>query len=377
MNPARQNWRTPNRVSSTNYEPLRRTHLEDEIYAQQHLTNFHERNNLISLYELAEQIKLSKDNNRPIILSGSGTSYHNALMTKNALLREEIPAFCMASNDLKQWTFLDNSLIIAFSQSGETADLLAPLQQLREQKPYNSQTETGTYIASIVNVENSSIDYLSDLSVHTKAGPELSVASTKAHTRAFYAIHQLEQILSKGEISLSSAIRIKDIFNKTIDENIQTLEEIVNMFHSAKDFFFMGTNSQDVLALESALKLKELAYIHAEGYNVADFKHGPLALIEENTPVVLIDIQNEAIHNAREIQSRGGYIIGVSNGLKETIDQSNPNSIYDKFLRVPEKGFVGEYMALVLMQLMSLKITEKIGNNVDKPRNLAKSVTVK
>ncbi len=377
MNTAKQEWREPrNRERSFN-GPVRGTYLEDEIFSQQDIYNFHSNENKSALRNLSSAIIYAKNHNIPIIISGSGTSYHNAIMASNSLIRQHIPTYCIPSTEIENYSFFDNSLIIAFSQSGETADLLEPLNNLKKTKPYNQSTNNGHLIAGIVNAQDSTIDNLSDIKIHTNAGPEISVASTKAHTRAFYAIHQLENLISSGHMDETTYRRINNIFNETINENMPTLEEIVKMFSLSDHFFFMGAKSQDVIAKEAALKLKELTYIHAEGYNVADFKHGPLSLIEENTPVVLIDLQNDAMHNAREIQARGGYIIGVGNGLKEISDDNDPRHIYQKFLRAPEKGFVGEYMTLVLMQLLSLKISQEKGTNTDNPRNLAKSVTVK
>ncbi len=359
------NWKNnenSNNLNYTNNGPISSSYLEDEIFAQKSLFSFHNQENTKALSKLKEIILDYDSKKKHILISGSGTSFHNAKLLENILLRNNIFSKSISSSDLERYSNFSDSLIIAFSQSGETADLISPLKILKD---------NGAYISSFLNVPNSSIDNLSNLSIYLNAGKEFSVASTKAHTRAFYASHLLGNLLRGDNLNKNLAKKIQNIFDETIDENKNEIIRFCNDFKNSKSIFFMGGNEEDILAMEAALKFKELTYINANAYNVADFKHGPLSLIENGVPVVLIDIENRYIHNAREIMARGGVIIGVS---KENEDSKN---LYDYSFLVKGDKFSAEYMSSVLMQYLSLNMLEKLNLDPDKPRNLAKSVTVK
>lgn len=322
--------------------------MEKEILEQRNLRNFLTDENLDSIKYLVSKF------NQNIILSAAGTSYHACLYLHYSLLELGINSQIILASELNNYVdVLNNNLIIIFSQSGETADLIYPLKEL----------ESSNEIFTITNSPNSTLDRFAKNSVYLNCGKEVAVASTKAFTFSMFMSYVLKSIYLGEEIDLS---KFEEIFNFVLEKNEKVLDEICLNFIDSNDFFFIGRDSNYPLAIEAALKLKEISYIHAEGFAGGELKHGSLALIEEGIPVVSIGASQEIISNAIEIKTRGGKIIGVTN---------LNNKIFDFYLYVPE--FFEDIFTTILLQKLALKMTLLKGFNPDKPRNLAKSVTVK
>jgi glucosamine--fructose-6-phosphate aminotransferase (isomerizing) len=257
------------------------------------------------------------------------------------------------------------SLVIAISQSGETADTIEAIEIAKSK---------GATIISIVNVENSTIARLSDFCLPLKVGPEKAVASTKA-TTAQLAILILLSYACIGKINegkqllLATSGKINDLLNPRYQEHILELAEKI---HTVESMYIIGKGENYPIALESAIKLQEVSYIHAEGFAGGELKHGPLALITNGTPVVVLAPKDEnfkhIISNAQEIKARGGYIIGVS---------SVQHEVFDYWIRVPESDIDSPIINIIPIQILSYHLAVLRDNDPDMPRNLAKSVTVK
>lgn len=259
----------------------------------------------------------------------------------------------------------DRSLIIAVSQSGETADTLEALEVAKKK---------GAKIISIVNVESSTMARMSDLVIPIKAGREIAVASTKATTSqlAILALlaHACAGKLSEGRRVLAeTASEINDMLNPRYEEHIK---EIAEKIRAAESMYIIGRGKNYPMALEAAIKLQEVAYIHAEGFAGGELKHGPLALITKNTPCIVFTANDEnrkaILSNAQEIKARGGMIIGIGPRKEE---------IFDEWIRVPDAGELSPIVNIIPVQILAYQIAVIRQNNPDMPRNLAKSVTVK
>lgn len=259
----------------------------------------------------------------------------------------------------------ERSLVIAVSQSGETADTLEAIEVAKKK---------GAKILSIVNVEGSTMDRLSDYTIHIKAGPEKAVASTKATTSQIAILTMLAYALN-GDLQegkrllIETAGKINDMLNPRYEEHIHTLAEKIKDFES---MYVIGKAVNYPMALESAIKLQEVSYIHAEGFAGGELKHGPIALISEGTPCIALvandETKNDILNNAQEIKARGGYIIGVS---------PDNESVFDYWIKVPEAGNASPIVNIIPVQLLAYHLAILRQNNPDMPRNLAKSVTVK
>jgi glucosamine--fructose-6-phosphate aminotransferase (isomerizing) len=269
----------------------------------------------------------------------------------------------------------DSSLVLPVSQSGETADTLAAL---REGKSFGSR------VLSICNVRDATIARESDDVLYTHAGPEIGVASTKAFTTQIVALYLLALKLgiSRGRVSADEARRrLLDLMRlpRLVERTLQldaSIRAIAQKFFHASDFLFLGRGIMYPIALEGALKLKEISYIHAEGYAAGEMKHGPIALIDEDMPVVVIanqsPVYDKVVSNLEQVRSREGVVIAVaSEGDTGIADKAN------EVIRIPD---LGEYLTTVLatvpLQLLAYHIAVLKGTDVDQPRNLAKSVTV-
>ncbi|MBN1494569.1 glutamine--fructose-6-phosphate transaminase (isomerizing) [Candidatus Peregrinibacteria bacterium] len=259
----------------------------------------------------------------------------------------------------------DKSLMIAVSQSGETADTLEAIEVAKKKN---------AKVLSIINVEGSSMDRMSDYSINIKAGPEKAVASTKATTSQLAILTLLAYAvagkLDEGKILLvEAASKINDMLNPRYEERIKTLAEKI-MNHES--MYVIGKGLNYPMALESAIKLQEVSYIHAEGFAGGELKHGPIALISKDTPCIAIVANDETKHeilgNAMEVKARGGYIIGVS---------PENNEIFDFWIKVPDAGNASPIVNIIPVQLLAYQLAVLRKNNPDMPRNLAKSVTVK
>ena len=321
--------------------------IREQKFASKVLTD----SNVVVMRKLVDKLK-EKD----VFLFGAGSSYHSAYVMHYMLLENGIFSNVVIASELD--SYLDNirdSVIVVFSQSGETADLMFPIKHLREK---------GNEVFLITNTANSTLDRLSDYSVYLNCGKEIAVAATKSFSAQLFVIRVLESMLEGKDLK-----RKINLFERTFDmilkDNEKRINKICTKFQKSKDFYFIGRGKWYPLALEGALKLKEISYIHAEGFAGGELKHGTLALIEEGTPVIVLG-EEDIISNATEIKARGGYIIGV--GCKN-------NEIYDYFLEVPE--LFKEIFSTILMQILAMKMAIALGHNPDKPRNLAKSVTVR
>ncbi|MBT4917033.1 glutamine--fructose-6-phosphate transaminase (isomerizing) [Candidatus Peregrinibacteria bacterium] len=258
-----------------------------------------------------------------------------------------------------------DTLMICISQSGETADTLEAIEVAKEK---------GVKIVSIVNVETSTMARMSDIVVPIKAGPEKAVASTKATTSQLAILTLLAYAcdggVKKGQQELINAAgQINDMLNPRYEEHIMKIAEKIKEVES---MYIIGRGANYPMALEAAIKLQEVSYIHAEGFAGGELKHGPIALITENTPVIALvandDSKKEIISNATEIKARGGYIIGVA---------PENDDIFDFWIRVPDTQAVSPIVNIIPVQILAYQLAVLRKNDPDKPRNLAKSVTVK
>jgi glutamine---fructose-6-phosphate transaminase (isomerizing) len=267
-----------------------------------------------------------------------------------------------------------NTLVVAVSQSGETADTLAAVREAKRK---------GASVAGLCNVVGSTIAREAERGVYLHAGPEISVASTKAFTCQVSVLLMMALKFGRTHrLSREDGIKIaKEI--KTIPEKIKELlktkdaiEKIAEKYTKAEDFFYIGRGYLYPAALEGALKLKEISYIHAEGYHAAELKHGPIALLEENVPVVALanDVpgKDKVIGNIQECKARKSPVIAVATEGDDEIKEHVEDIIW-----VPKSSkYIAPILTVVALQLFAYYIADKRGCSIDKPRNLAKSVTV-
>ena len=259
-----------------------------------------------------------------------------------------------------------NSVVIAISQSGETADVLHSVKKAKE---------NGAKILSIVNVPTSSLARMSDSILALNCGPEIGVAATKSFMGQLMIIYKVVNILSRDQMPFDKInqrdllLMVKKVLNS--DDIIQSLVSSLNT--DIKDIYILGRSIHYPIALEGSLKIKELAYIHAEGIAAGELKHGPLALIDKESVVIVLNPTDETyqdvISSSNEIKARGAYIIGISNKM---------NEVYDRFVKLPDaKSYLYPILEIIPLQLMSYYLALKKQVDPDYPRNLAKSVTVK
>lgn len=257
------------------------------------------------------------------------------------------------------------TLLVCISQSGETADTLEAMEIAKEK---------GAKIASIVNVENSSIARHSDIVIPIKAGPEKAVASTKATTSQLAILTLLAYACDGGveigkQLLIRTASQINDMLNPRYADHIK---KIATKIKDIESMYIIGRGANFPIALEAAIKLQEVSYIHAEGFAGGELKHGPIALISKNTPVIALvandDCRKEILSNAQEVKARGGYIIGVAPTNEE---------VFDFWIRVPDVGATSPIVNIIPVQILAYQLAVLRQNDPDKPRNLAKSVTVK
>lgn len=328
-----------------------------------------------SLEEFEDKIR----NLDRIIIVGCGTSWHAGLVGE--YLIEEFARLPVEVEYASEFRYRnpivnENDLVIAISQSGETADTLAALEMAKEK---------GAGIYGICNVVGSSIPRLTDAGAYTHAGPEIGVASTKAFTAQVAVL----TILSLGIAQIRGAIKKQDLRHMLVElENIPAkvqrvldncgaqILKIAAEFKDARNFLYLGRGYNFPVALEGALKLKEISYIHAEGYPAAEMKHGPIALIDENMPVVVIATKRSSyekvISNIQEVKARKGVIIAVV-----TEGDTKVKEMADYVIEIPDtEDALTPLLATIPLQLLSYHIAVMRGCNVDQPRNLAKSVTV-
>lgn len=314
-----------------------------------------------------------------IIIIACGTSWHAGLIGEY-LIEEfaRIPVEVEYASEFRYRNpiITDKDIVIAISQSGETADTMAAIKMAKEK---------GAFIYGICNVVDSSIARYSDAGSYTHAGPEIGVASTKAFTAQLTILSLIALKLGKHSGNLGNQDFMRLIseleslpkkVEEVLSETNEYIKTIAHDFESATNFLYLGRGYNFPAALEGALKLKEISYIHAEGYPAAEMKHGPIALIDENMPIVIIAPKNKyydkVVSNVQEIKARKGKVLAVV-----TKGDTQVASMADYVIRIPETPeCFSPIIASVPLQLLSYYIAIYRGANVDQPRNLAKSVTV-
>ena len=313
-----------------------------------------------------------------ILILGCGTSWHAGLVAEylfESLARIPVEVEYASEFRYRNPIVRDSDVVIAISQSGETADTLAAIRLAKEQ---------GAHVFGVCNVVGSSIARETHSGAYTHAGPEIGVASTKAFTAQVAVLTVMAMHLGKRLGSLDDAKfmrlmtgldNIPGLVQKVLD-NSAPVEHIASKFARADNALYLGRGFQFPVALEGALKLKEISYIHAEGYPAAEMKHGPIALIDEAMPVVFIATQDEVyekvVSNIQEVKARGGQILAIV-----TEGDQKVRSLADHIIEIPKvHDALSPLLTVVPMQLLSYHIALMRGCNVDQPRNLAKSVTV-
>ncbi|MBO5509644.1 MAG: glutamine--fructose-6-phosphate transaminase (isomerizing) [Lachnospiraceae bacterium] len=269
----------------------------------------------------------------------------------------------------------ENTLTIVLSQSGETIDTLEALKLAKSR---------GSRVISIVNVKGSTIARESDYVLYTHAGPEIAVASTKAYTVQVAAMYLIacrmglvKKLINESEAKkfMTKLLNTPNLIEETL-KIANDIKRIANNIKFAPDAFYIGRGLDYTMSLEAALKLKEISYVHAEAYAAGELKHGTIALITENVPVIALatqeDVYSKVISNIREVKARGAYVVLVS--MDENV---NDPAVCDKHIRIPKaEGPFTAFATAVILQLIAYYTSEAKGLDVDKPRNLAKSVTV-
>ena len=313
-----------------------------------------------------------------IVMVACGTSWHAGLLAEymfEELCRIPVEVEYASEFRYRNPVINKGDVIIAISQSGETADTLVALENAKEK---------GAFIFGVVNAVGSSIARLSHAGAYSHAGPEIGVASTKAFTGqlAVLAMMALKIGYKKGtidEVRYKHLVRELEAIPEKVKEilaDTSNIQRIAEKYKDASDFLYLGRGYNFPVALEGALKLKEISYIHAEGYPAAEMKHGPIALVDENLPVVFVATKDryydKIVSNVQEIKARKGKIIAVA-----TEGDTIISGMADDVMYVPDADeVVAPILSVIPMQLLSYYIGISKGIDVDKPRNLAKSVTV-
>ena len=318
-------------------------------------------------------------NAKRIIIVACGTSYHAGLVAEYMIEDfARIPVEVEYASEFRYRNPIINKhdVVIAISQSGETADTLAALKLAKE---------AGAFIFGINNVVGSSIARITDAGAYTHAGPEIGVASTKAFTAQLTILALIALKLGKhnGELSTEKFTlltreleRIPDLVQQILDNCEGVIDQIAEKYKDNRNAIYLGRGYNYPSALEGALKLKEISYIHAEGYPAAEMKHGPIALLDENMPVIVIATKKgyyeKVVSNIQEIKSRSAKVIAIVNDGDEQV-----TAMADDYVVIPETAEeFSPILTAIPLQLLSYWIAVKLGKNVDQPRNLAKSVTV-
>jgi glucosamine--fructose-6-phosphate aminotransferase (isomerizing) len=316
-------------------------------------------------------------NARRFIITACGTSWHAGLVGEYMLEQiARIPTEVEYASEFRyrKPVLSEDDVVFFISQSGETADTLAALHEAKSK---------GATVLGIVNVVGSAIARESDGGVYVHAGPEIGVASTKAFTSQLTVLAEITLMLARARGMSAKdgkvlAEAIDSLPEKVADvlRHADAIKAVAEEFKDASNFLYLGRGANFPVALEGALKLKEISYIHAEGYPAAEMKHGPIALIDEHMPVVFIvprdGIYEKVLSNIQEVRARRGRVIAIANE-----DDTEIEKLAEFVIRVPRTyGFIGPVINSIPLQLLAYYIAVARGTNVDQPRNLAKSVTV-
>jgi len=312
-----------------------------------------------------------------IIITACGTSWHAALVGEYIIeLLAQIPVEVEYASEFRYRNpvIRKDDVVFAISQSGETADTLAAVKEAKQK---------GALVVGIVNVVGSSIARETEAGIYIHAGPEIGVASTKAFTSQIAVLSLLGLWLGRmnnlsqldGKRIANAMVEIPNKIQKIL-ESADEIRKIVKEYSTTKNVIYLGRGFNFPVALEGALKLKEISYIHAEGYPAAEMKHGPIALIDENMPVVFIatkdEIYEKLINNIAEVKTRKGKVIAIANEGDTRITEYADHIIY-----IPETiPMLTPLLTVIPLQLMAYYMAIELDCNVDQPRNLAKSVTV-
>ena len=317
-------------------------------------------------------------NAQRILIVACGTSWHAGLVAEyifEDLARIPVEVEYASEFRYRNPIITEKDVVIAISQSGETADTLAAIKLAKSK---------GAFVFGVCNVVGSTIARETDAGAYTHAGPEIGVASTKAFTTQITVLTLIALKLAKLKGSLSHSdyhyhLQELELIPQKVEQALKSdvhIQMIAETYMNAKNFLYLGRGYNFPVALEGALKLKEISYIHAEGYPAAEMKHGPIALIDENMPIVVIATKkghyDKILSNIQEIKSRSGKIIGIV-----TEGDENVRDLADHVIEVPETvESLSPLLTTIPLQLLSYHIAVLLGKNVDQPRNLAKSVTV-
>jgi glucosamine--fructose-6-phosphate aminotransferase (isomerizing) len=301
-----------------------------------------------------------------IYITGSGTSYHSALLAKQIFSKSKIHVETILSSEFQYSSDLldENSVLLAISQSGETADVIQSVK---------SAKEMGAKVLSIVNIPTSSLARLSDSYLEVNCGPEIGVAATKSFTSQIALLYYVADIIGRKSNGISSS---KELLVKAVGQVLELdsqIESIANQIKGSRDVYILGRSLHFPVSLEGALKIKELSYIHAEGMAAGELKHGPLALIDTNSIVIVIhpndSTYSDTLSNIHTIKSRGAKIVGISN---------KRDTLYDYQITIPTiSESLYPLIEVIPLQLLAYYLSIYNNANPDYPRNLAKSVTVK
>ncbi len=334
-------------------------------------------NAIIKLSGLEDNMKRFLNADR-IIIVACGTSWHAGLVAEyifEDLARIPVEVEYASEFRYRNPVISENDVVIAISQSGETADTLAAIKLAKSK---------GAFVFGVCNVVGSSISREADAGAYTHAGPEIGVASTKAFTTQITLLYLMALRLARAKGTISSSEfrhhllelqMIPDKVSKALESD-EHIKMIADIYKDVRNFLYLGRGYNFPVALEGALKLKEISYIHAEGYPAAEMKHGPIALIDKQMPVVVIATNNvhydKIVSNIQEIKSRHGIIIGIVTKGDKIVRE-----LADYVIEVPETvESLTPLLTTIPLQLLSYHIAVMLGRNVDQPRNLAKSVTV-
>ena len=332
---------------------------------------------IIKMAGVEDNMKRFLNANR-IIIVACGTSWHAGLVAEyifEDLARIPVEVEYASEFRYRNPVITENDVVIAISQSGETADTLAAIKLAKSK---------GAFVFGVCNVVGSSIAREAHAGAYTHAGPEIGVASTKAFTTqiTLLTLMALRLASAKGTISrvdFRNHLLELEMIPKKVEKALESdshIKTIANIYKDVSNFLYLGRGYNFPVALEGALKLKEISYIHAEGYPAAEMKHGPIALIDENMPIVVIATKKghyeKVVSNIQEIKSRKGKIIGIV-----TEGDTQVRALADHVIEVPETlDSLSPLVTTIPLQLLSYHIAVLLNKNVDQPRNLAKSVTV-
>ena len=373
---------TPNSIEILNFDGDKvtrdKTHvaweaadISKEEFSHHTIKEIHEQSSTVKTALNQDKEKFEKfvkelSSGKDIFITGSGSSFHIALIFKKMLtkfVKSQVQVFLSSESEEYIELMDENSILIPISQSGETADLLEVIRNLKDKE---------VTILSIYNTIGSSLSRVSNISLNLNCGPEIGVAATKSFTSQLAIVYKIIFELGKVKDGNEKIEKLSEQI-KEIISNEKSLHEIIELLNESNDVYFLGRSIHHPIALEGALKLKELAYIHAEGMAAGEIKHGALALVEEGTPAIIINPKDESyedtMNNAIEMKARGAKIIGIS---------VENNEVYDYWIKIPKvDNILYPLIELIPLQLLAYYTAIRRKNNPDYPRNLAKSVTVK